>query len=157
MARLFTGTVVNKIDRKSRVSVPAPFRAAVAGLSFPGIVAIPHFSRPALLCAGIDWLEDLAARIDAYDLFSAQNDAFTAAFFGSAQQLAFDPEGRIILPDELMAFAGLGDSASFVGRGKTFEIWEPAAFASESAAALRYLAENKVTLPGRPGGSGEPR
>ncbi|MBM3560668.1 MAG: division/cell wall cluster transcriptional repressor MraZ [Alphaproteobacteria bacterium] len=157
MARLFTGRAVNKIDRKSRVSVPAPFRAAVAGLSFPGIVAIPHFNRPALLCAGINWLEELAARIDAYDLFSAENDALTAAFFGSAQQLAFDPEGRITLPDELMTFAGLAENASFVGRGATFEIWEPAAFTSASASALRYLAENKVTLPGRSGGGGEPR
>ena len=38
---LFTGHVVNKMDRKGRVSVPASFRNELVSLSFPGIVLFP--------------------------------------------------------------------------------------------------------------------
>ena len=40
---LFLSTFINKVDRKGRVSVPAPFRAALIGQSFHGIVAFPSF------------------------------------------------------------------------------------------------------------------
>jgi MraZ protein len=40
---LFIDTFVNRIDRKGRVSVPATFRAALAGQTVQGIIAFPSF------------------------------------------------------------------------------------------------------------------
>ena len=52
---LFTGHVVNKVDRKGRVSVPASFRNELVRLSFPGIVVFPSpEGLPAIDGAGID-------------------------------------------------------------------------------------------------------
>ena len=47
LQRLGIATVVfvNKVDRKGRVSVPAQFRAALAGESFQGIIAYPSMPR----------------------------------------------------------------------------------------------------------------
>lgn len=143
---LFLSTTTNKVDRKGRVSVPAPFRNALAGLPFQGIVAIPSFKYPALQCGGMDWLESLSAGIGAYDFFSDEHDALTAALFANAQQLAFDGDGRIVLPGDLAAHANVTDQAAFVGRGPTFEIWEPDAFRAYQATATQRAAEQALTV-----------
>lgn len=43
MLALFTGTHTNKVDKKGRVSVPAPFRATLSKQGFEGAWAVPQF------------------------------------------------------------------------------------------------------------------
>ncbi len=143
---LFLSTVVNKVDRKGRVSVPAAFRNAIAGQSFQGIVAFPSFKHAALQCGGIDWMLRLSASVGEFDLFSDEHDEMTATLFANAQQLAFDGDGRVVLPVELMEHANITDRASFVGRGSLFEIWEPGAFTAYQAEAAKKLAQKGLTL-----------
>src|ERR1700756_4148438 len=123
---LFMSTYVNKVDRKGRVSVPASFRTAVAGQSFNGIVAFRSFKSTAIEGSGIDRIEEMSARLDSLDQFSEDYESL-ASIFADAQQLAFDGEGRVVLPEELMSHAGITDGAAFVGLGRTFQIWEPEA------------------------------
>ena len=150
---MFLSTTTNKVDRKGRVSVPAAFRAVLSGQAFHGIVAFPSFKHAAVQCGGMDWMEKLGAGVDAYDMFSDEHDTLTAALFANAQQLAFDGEGRIMLPEALIAHAGLSEQAAFVGRGPLFEIWNPDAFATYQSDAVRQAAEKGLTLrPGSPPG-----
>ena len=118
---LFIDTFVNKIDRKGRVSVPATFRATLAEQTFQGIVAFPSFKLQALQCAGMDWMQSLIDSTQNVDLFSQEHDDLTAALFPDAKQLAFDGEGRIMLPEALCAHAKLTEMAAFAGRGRYFE------------------------------------
>ena len=151
---LFLSTTINKVDRKGRVSVPAAFRAVLSGQAFHGIVAFPSFKHSAVQCGGMDWMEKLGAGVDAYDMFSNEHDTLTAALFANAQQLAFDGEGRILLPENLIAHANLSEQAAFVGRGPLFEVWNPATFDAYQADAVRNAAEKGLTLrPGTPPGS----
>ena len=153
---LFLSTTINKVDRKGRVSVPAAFRAVISSQAFHGIVAFPSFKHSAVQCGGMDWMEKLGAGVDAFDMFSDEHDTLTAALFANAKQLAFDGEGRILLPDSLIAHANLSDQAAFVGRGPLFEVWNPATFKAYQADAVRQAAEQGLTLrPGTPpGGKG---
>lgn len=151
---LFLSTTINKVDRKGRVSVPAAFRAVLSGQAFHGIVAFPSFKHPAVQCGGMEWMEKLGAGVDAYDMFSDEHDTLTAALFANAQQLSFDGEGRVLLPESLIAHASLSDQAAFVGRGPLFEVWNPETFAAYQADAVKQAAEKGLTLrPGTPPGS----
>lgn len=141
---MFLSTYVNKVDRKGRVSVPATFRAALAAQRFPGIVAFPSYKYPALDANGIDRMEELIARLDAFEEFSDEHENLSALMFASSQRLPFDTEGRVVLPPDLAEHAGIGDSAAFVGLGKSFQIWEPARFA-EHLANLRERARRQGT------------
>ena len=157
---LFLSTTTNKVDAKGRVSVPAPFRAALAGQSFHGIVALPSFKYPAIQCGGMAWMEQLSSGVDAYDFFSDDHDTLTATLFANAQQLAFDGEGRIVLPAPLLEHANIDKQAAFVGRGPLFEIWQPDAFTEYQSEATRRAAEQGLTvrpanpLTGPPGTAG---
>ena len=130
---LFLSTYQNKVDKKGRVSVPAPFRAALGkvalkGEEFSGIIAYGSFINRCIEACGIDRIRKLSGRIELLDPFSEERDAFATTILGGSQQLPFDGEGRVMLPEPLIELAGLADMAIFVGKGETFEIWEPRAF-----------------------------
>ena len=102
---LFLSTYTNKVDRKGRVSVPAPFRASLAGEAFQGIVLFRSNHHVCLEGFGYSAMEELGSRLDHFDLFSAEQDDMATAIFGAAVQLPFDGDGRIILPADLIGFA----------------------------------------------------
>lgn len=154
---LFISTFVNKVDRKGRVSVPATFRAGLKGLSFNGVVAFRSYREAAIEGCGIDRMEELSHGLDALDQFSQEQDELASTIFADAHQLAIDGDGRIVLPPLLAEHAGIGDTAAFVGRGATFQIWNPETFARHQDEARRRAAERGATLrlpprqPPRPG------
>lgn len=143
---LFLSTFINRIDRKGRVSVPAPFRTVLAAQTFPGVIAFPSFVVSAIEASGIDRIERLSDGIDQFDPFSDEHDAFAISILADSHQLSFDSEGRIMLPDILREHAGISDQAAFVGRGATFQIWEPDAFRGYQEDARRRAREERSSL-----------
>lgn len=143
---LFLSTFTNKVDRKGRVSVPASFRSALTGQNFNGIIAFRSFKLPALEACGIDRMEELSERIDALPEFSEERDAL-ASLLADAQPLAFDGEGRIVLPELLSQHAGIGETAAFVGLGRTFQIWEPQRFEAHQHEMRDRARRQGATLP----------
>jgi MraZ protein len=153
LVALFLSTFVNKVDRKGRVSVPATFRAALAGQTFNGIVAFRSFKLPTVEGSGIDRIEEMSARLDGLEQFSEEYDNL-ASIFADAQQLPFDGEGRIVLPENLVEHAGIGETAAFVGLGRTFQIWEPEAFKRHQAEIRDRAKRQGATLPAMRGAAG---
>jgi MraZ protein len=145
---LFMSTYVNKVDRKGRVSVPATFRAQIqlTGQSFPGVVAYPLLDQEALEASGIDRLQEISAALDELDDAQQQQDLATM-IFGRSQHLSFDPEGRILLPEPFVAHTHITESAAFVGRGLTFQIWEPGRFAAHETALLERARRQGTRMP----------
>lgn len=143
---LFLATHRNKLDRKGRISVPAQFRAALAAESFQGIVLFRSHKHPCL--EGCSWsrMEQLSASLDQVELFSDEQDYLATALFADSTPLPFDGEGRVVLPKELAEFAGIGDTAAFVGRGRTFQLWEPEAFEAHRQEAAARARESGMTL-----------
>ena len=126
---LFLSTFENKIDKKGRVSVPAQFRATISGSlasqDFAGIVVYESFVNECVEGCDIARIKQLS-------------DAMATTVLGCAVQLPLDGDGRIILPESLIKKAGLDDKAIFIGKGPTFEIWNPERFA-------KYLEKAKAT------------
>jgi MraZ protein len=121
----FLSTFHNKIDKKGRVSVPSQFRNALAKEDFSGVIAYPSFIYPCVEACGMSRIEKISDSIDRMDPYSEERDAFAVSILGDSVQLSFDKEGRVILGDSLIEQAALNDHAVFVGKGKTFEIWNP--------------------------------
>jgi MraZ protein len=145
---LFMSTFVNKVDRKGRVSVPATFRAQVQlpGQGFLGVVAYPMAEPEALEATSIDRMEAISTVLDQVAAAQERQDLATM-IFAESQQLAFDPEGRILLPEHFLAHAYITDSAAFVGLGRTFQIWDPGRFAAHRAAIAQRTRREGTQLP----------
>ena len=146
---LFLSTTINRIDRKGRVSVPGAFRATLAQQPFAGVILMASPLHAALEGFAPTMMDDIAARLDAYPLFSADQDDMAAATLAEAVPLAFDSEGRIVLPSALIAHAGLEDDVAFVGLGRKFQMWAPAAWEKRRAAAQKAVKARGLVLPAK--------
>ncbi len=139
---LFLSTFVNKIDRKGRVSVPATFRSALSALDWAGVVLYRSPLLPAIVGADLSYMERHSAEVDELAVLKDPKMALSANILADSRQLAFDPEGRITIPADLLIHAGIDERAAFVGRGKTFQIWEPDALEAYNAKSLAMVRES---------------
>jgi MraZ protein len=146
----FLGTHTNRLDAKGRVSIPAPFRAALRpdGGGPAALVLRPSHKHPCIEGWPEAVFHALAKPLDALDIFSEAHDDLAAALYADAYPLEADREGRIILPESLVEHAGLSDTVVFMGLGKTFQIWEPAAAERRRAEARERARTRALTLPG---------
>lgn len=144
--RLFVSTYLNKVDRKGRVSVPAPFRAVLSGQESHGVVAYPSFKEAAINCSGLAWVDEIGALIETLPEFSDEHQR-VSSLFSDMRTLTFDAEGRIMLPDDMIELAGITETAAFVGVGKTFQIWEPEAHKAHQAVMRQLNRDKGLGLP----------
>ncbi len=153
---VFVGTHVNKVDGKGRVSVPASFRALLADDST--FFAFPSFLHDGIECRTAAFMETLSDTVEGLEPFSDEQDHLAEAIFAASHSLTFDSEGRVVLPEALREHAVIADRAAFVGKGKTFQIWEPTSHegfqkrARERALADRQALRKRPHQAPRPGG-----
>jgi MraZ protein len=146
---VFLSTYCNKLDKKGRVSVPAPFRLLLEASGFSGFVAYPSFLHPCIEACSLKRMEVLAHGIEQLDPFSEERHAFAAAILTESVPVPFDGDGRVVVPDALLAPLGTTEQLLFAGKGSTFEIWHPDAFAAHAkeAKALAFAKRDLLRAP----------
>lgn len=113
------GTHRYQLDPKGRMSLPKGFREAFAAgafltLGFDGCVwAFP---------AG-EWIRR-SEEVKSRPLSDAAGRALGRMFFGNAEVLDLDSQGRLLVPQRLRAEAGIGREAVVVGVDDHIEIWD---------------------------------
>ena len=143
---LFLSSYENRLDTKGRISVPASFRAAVADEKFAGVVLYRSFTNNCIEGLTMSRMEQMATATDKMGVFDSELDDLTAMLFADARQLTFDVTGRIVIPSDLLKHAGITDSAVFVGRGNSFQIWNPDAFRAAQEKSLNNLRAARPNL-----------
>ena len=130
--KAFVSTYVNKVDKKGRVSVPASFRAALNAGSFFVYESLTDRAIDAIAAENIDQLieQRRSQMLQSGDFARALigGDKVVDTILGMVKEVAFDSEGRVVLPQSLADAAGIGDEAIFVGRGHRFQVWAPEEF-----------------------------
>lgn len=142
---VFLSSFVNRIDKKGRVSVPASFRAAL-GSDAPGIVVFKSLQYEALDGCSIAHLELLSESLEKLDLPPETFELIETTIFGGSVQVPFDGEGRVILPAHLANTVGITDEVAFVGRRKTFQLWNPEKLAVHDASARSEATAKNISL-----------
>ena len=145
---LFLSTFTNKVDSKGRVSVPAQFRVSLVNENYSTMVVYESFINQCIEGCDIERIKKISESIDNLEPFSEERDAFATTVLGGSVQLSIDGDGRIILPENLLKTAKIKDNAVFVGKGSTFEIWEPMSFSVylEKAKTEAKLKRNMLRL-----------
>lgn len=146
-----------KLDKKGRVSVPAPFRAALAQDSFAGIVAYPSPVALTIDARGRTGFEQLLDELRRHSIASLGPDLALLGgpqpspdqvIAAAASEIPFDGEGRISLPESFIAHAGISEQVQFAGRGSFFQIWSPERYVEQEAEALRLVRERLLAGKG---------
>lgn len=141
----FRGKITNKLDKKARVSIPATFRALLAG---EGLVLRRSVRSPCIEAWPVATFNAQAHAIDPLQQMSEDEDNLEYAMCSDTVDVLPDAEGRVVLPEDLIAFANLSDNVTFLGRPGRFELWEPAAADARIAAGRAQLAPKPTTGAG---------
>ena len=136
----FISTVPGSLDGKGRVCIPATYRHLLAAQNTQGVYICPSFIEPAIEAFGQAVLDGINARLASQDpFFSASFDDEATALIARTQSLPIDENGRVRLPDTMIAHAGLKDKIVFVGKAQKFQIWDADRYAPVEAEALARL------------------
>lgn len=120
---IFLSTYENKIDAKGRVSVPAQFRSVLEAGQQPLIIT-RSLTDDCLQGQGAQRMNQIVDVLDGMDSLSPEVQTLQL-MLASAQEMKLDNEGRVMLPEDFLAFADLSINVMFVGVGRMFEIWNP--------------------------------
>ncbi|MBR3511165.1 MAG: division/cell wall cluster transcriptional repressor MraZ [Alphaproteobacteria bacterium] len=143
---LFLSCYENRLDTKGRISVPAAFRSSLNSENFAGVVLFRSFKHNCIEGLSMSRMEKIASASDQMGLFDDDLDNLTAMIFADARPLQFDITGRIVIPKELLKHANITDKALFVGRGNSFQIWNPEDFIRTQQNSLTTLRKTHPNL-----------
>ena len=142
---MFVSTYETSLDAKGRVSVLAPFRAALGGGN--RIFLWPAIDGSGCLEGGGDELMAVYRQTLAR---MAPNDpnrrAFMHTIFTRSADLKMDDTGRISIPQALLEAAGIEKKLVFAGGFDRFHIWEPSRFAAFDAQMAATAKDNQDAL-----------
>ena len=143
---LFLSSYENRLDTKGRISVPAAFRSSLTNEKFSGVVLFRSFTHNCIEGLSMSRMEKIASATDDMGVFDNELDDLSALVFADARPLQFDVTGRIVIPEELLKHANIKDTALFVGRGNSFQIWNPSDFTKVQEASLNSLKKTRPLL-----------
>lgn len=135
----FLSNTVNKVDKKGRVSIPAPFRPILGNTSH--LYILNSVDQPTVDAGGVELLERKEKQLELMDPFSEDYELYSFVLHGDSTELKIDGEGRIVLTDQIREQTGITNQAAFVGRGHFFQIWEPEKFRAYREEARKKVAQ----------------
>ncbi len=118
MAELL-GTHSYQLDPKGRISLPARFREAFAD----GAVLTLGQDGCLFCFPRAEW-ETRAAEVRNLPLSDAEGRAYARMFFGKAEAVELDSQGRLLVPQRLRTEVGIKKDAVVLGVFDRMEIWD---------------------------------
>ena len=118
-----TGTHTYQLDPKGRMSLPARFRAAFAEGAYLTL------GQEGCLYAfpSREWGRQ-SEEARATPQSGPEARAYARMFFGNAEPVELDTQGRLLVPQKLRSQLGIGREAVVRGVGSYMEIWERGTF-----------------------------
>ncbi|HEX5620649.1 MAG TPA: division/cell wall cluster transcriptional repressor MraZ [Solirubrobacteraceae bacterium] len=120
----FHGTFEHTLDTKNRLTVPAKFRAALAGKVFLVRGADPCIS----LYPEPTYSELTEAALQGMNPFSTQARELKRMFYGNATDTELDSAGRVMLTPRHLEHAGIDREVVITGAGDCLELWDRSAW-----------------------------
>jgi MraZ protein len=111
------------LDSKGRVAIPQAYRMELQAQDQRPPILTALVDKPALgLYAQARWLA-IEERLESMSQVQPEVQELRRMLVSRADECPFDSQGRIVIPPELRAHAGLERDVTFAGVGARIEIW----------------------------------
>ena len=137
---MFMGEYEDFIDAKGRVILPVKFRDELG----PKFVVTRGLEGCLSVYTMEAWMR-LAGSLKKLRASKENVRAFKRFVFGSAAEVEFDKQGRILIPATLRAYAKLVKDVTVLGTGDKVEIWSKdvyEAYAAKTIPVMEEIAES---------------
>ena len=118
---MFTGEYRHAVDDKGRIAVPARFRAQLAGTC-----VVARWLDACLAIFPMSAWEELSSKVGSLPMTDPNARLLQRQLFAGAFETELDRQGRVLVPQNLRAFATLETEALVLGNREHAEIWAPA-------------------------------
>src|SRR5271166_3766937 len=118
---LLTGTYPRTLDDKKRLTLPRRVREVFGERQILFVTPGPDQS---LWLYTQDGLEQLAAKLDQAPAADAEARVFRRLYFAQTEAVDMDGAGRVLIPERLIQFAGLGHEVVLIGVRDHLELWD---------------------------------
>jgi MraZ protein len=132
---MYLGQFHLDLDKDYRMVVPAGFRELFA----QGAYVTRGFEQNLLVMSEQDF-QERSKQVAALNITDPNARLLQRLLLGNAVRLEINASGQVLLPQELMTFAGLEKEIILVGQGDYFEVWAPAQWEKQSAILLDTAA-----------------
>ncbi|MFH1246639.1 MAG: division/cell wall cluster transcriptional repressor MraZ [Candidatus Liptonbacteria bacterium] len=118
---MLLGEYKHNLDIKGRMAIPAKFREPLIA----GAIVTRGIDNCLFLFSKQEW-EKLAEKLISLPLAQANSRAFVRLMLAGAMDVEVDAQGRVLIPDYLRKYAGLGKEVVVIGLYNRIEIWDAA-------------------------------
>lgn len=140
----FIGTYDCKADVKGRVMIPVTLKNQMAPILNKGFVIKRSVFQPCLeLYPMVEW-ELLMQKMNKKNRFKKKNNDFIRRFSAGVKPVEIDSTGRLLIPKNLVAIAGINKEVVLSSAINIIEIWDKDSYEKvldESAENFAALAE----------------
>ncbi len=120
---MFYGEHDHTIDRKGRLIIPSRFREVLKDHYGDKCVVTRGLDRCLFLFPEDEWRTQ-ESKFRALSFTKQEARRFNRFYFSGAAELAFDRQGRVLIPQYLKEYAGIKRDVMLVGVSNRIEIWD---------------------------------
>jgi MraZ protein len=118
---MFIGEYTHTLDDKKRLSLPSKFRKEIGKK-----VIVTHGLDQCLFVFPAPTWETFGAKLTELSMGDRDIRGFVRFMLAGAVEIEVDSIGRILIPDFLKTFAGLGSKIVLTGVDNRIEVWDEA-------------------------------
>ncbi len=122
---MFRGATKITLDDKGRMVMPTRYREQITERAQGKLVVTVDRDRCLLIYPLPEW-DLIESKLMSLPTLHAQARRLQRLMVGHATDLELDGHGRMLLPPELRAYAGLERHGMLIGQGNRFELWDEA-------------------------------
>lgn len=115
---MFTGQFERSIDAKHRVILPPNFKTALGNIFYLTIA-----SEQKLEIRPVGEFEALVTQLEALNQLDPVVQKYKRFVMASSIKIETDKLGRFLIPEKFLAAAAVKTTITFVGMGRTIELW----------------------------------
>lgn len=118
------GTYECKVDAKGRLMVPAPLKKQLVPVLQEGFVLKRSVFESCLELYPMDEWNKMMARVNKLNRFNRRNIKFIRKFTAGVKMVEVDTNGRLLIPKDLVDYAGIDKEIVLSAAVNIIEIWD---------------------------------
>lgn len=122
------GTYECKVDSKGRLMVPASLKKQLNPVVENGFVIKRAVFQPCLELYPLEEWNALMQKVSQLNRFNRKNNDFIRRFTAGVKTLELDAAGRLLIPKDLMSFAGISKDIVISSSINIVELWDKAKY-----------------------------
>lgn len=125
--KMFKGQYLHIIDSKGRVNIPSKLRRYISAEASNTFVMTQGIDRCVDLYPKDHWSE-LESKLTKLNIYNQKDMRFIRMMLFNASEDSLDGQSRILIPQNLIEYAGIKNDVLILGAMKKIEIWNPDTF-----------------------------